>query len=65
MSKEFRKFKITSDGTSAGTFVFSPDGKKVEGVSSIKIDKIKPDSIVTATITIITQVEFDLLTNVG
>lgn len=50
-----KTIRITSDGTSAGTRIMTHEGKPIVGVTSIKIDEIKPDGLVRATL------EFDLV----
>lgn len=43
--------EIVSDGTAAGTFVFTGEGEPIKGVTSVEIPKFKYNELVTATLT--------------
>ena len=58
-----KNIRIQSDGTAAGTYVFSASGEKITGITRIEIAAIEPGDLLVATITIF-GVELDIAANV-
>ena len=58
-----KNIRIVSDGTAAGTFVFTASGEKITGIMKTVIKPIEPGSPVIAVITIY-GAELDMVANV-
>jgi len=59
-----KNIRIESDGTAAGTRVFSASGEKIGGITRIEIASIEVGGVIVATITIV-GVELDMVANVA